>query len=357
MADSTGQDLAIIGFQETTDDLNFLCLNNNPPLGSFSTREFEQYPVTSADSDTSLIYTAPMGRTYDTVFMSGVVLRLYPGGVFGGQLGIDDVIPHEGVNIPVSLNNEPSDVVSASATHVYFYDDGYENTEPLLEWDLDPKTPICTNENPQVMLESTDLDGDDVRFRVIAYDGHANEQDSGWTSYLTSGSSYMYTFNANETGSNLVLTMITEDDTNDSSGNTTETYYFSVNSGNNCHEVGTGNTVQGSSQPETGDEEALSEILDDVNDGLQSSVSDLPVLGQILASSNILFILYLLFVGGLIVTIFLNTGSVAISMIVTVVSVFVGTILGIIPALYVLILALIGFGIGMYIWASNSAGS
>lgn len=125
----------------------------------------------------------------------GIMSVDYGSIVWGGsEINIIFYVPHEeGILIPVDIENSSySDLLYMTTTNLFLYDDLWVNS-PLsyFDYEFSPCNDGTWKINTSFGATITpyDIDGDLVSARVILYEGDENQQDTGWSNNLSSGTS------------------------------------------------------------------------------------------------------------------------------------------------------------------------
>ncbi len=135
-----------------------------------------------------------------------------------------------GVVISTDLDKiDQEDLIVMTSSNLFYIDDGFENqpvnifcgeansvvgvcsqftTNPCIDsvWKL--------NTTVEITVTAIDSESDQVSTRVILYDGDSNEDDSGFTANVSSGTTVPFTFTANKSIANGVLTIEAKDSEN-----------------------------------------------------------------------------------------------------------------------------------------------
>lgn len=121
--------------------------------------------------------------------------------------------------------NGLEDFLALTSTNLYYIDDKFTNSPPVLtRFTVSPCLDRTWKQNTsvQVSLTSADVDGDKVSYRIIGYQGGTNEQDSGFSANVSSGTAVTLSFKANTTIGAGILQLITTD-VNDFTGHISTT--------------------------------------------------------------------------------------------------------------------------------------
>lgn len=133
-----------------------------------------------------------------------------------GNKGLKNVLSEDATLVDLE------DIIVVNDGYVQYYDDGFSNTHcsndvpSCIDSDSVLINPCLNrvweiNTTVEVSFSVTDVDGDDVAARLIAYDGNSNKIDSGWSTNRTSGYYFTYSFVANKTGNDFTLTFLARD--------------------------------------------------------------------------------------------------------------------------------------------------
>ena len=217
--DTSDTDYCALGIDLTDDEMVMIC--GSQMTGSFlgmgDTASFEYSGSLYYDlSDEQYLYvTSSMAIQAVSTTTSGSNLDeiLTPYGVFYIDYdGDDELLPL--YDIPYSDGSAISsdveqvgrdDILFLSNSGLLWYiDDGFVNQGGEIdEWEVDPCDAVWkVNTSVGITLKLYDDEGDLVQGRVILYEGDANEQDTGWTANVSSGSTVNFFFDggANQTG-------------------------------------------------------------------------------------------------------------------------------------------------------------
>lgn len=140
-----------------------------------------------------------------------------------------------GAWIPVDYEkNSRSDMIGATATNLWYFSDTWANTgcsmENCIAYSIDP----CINQawkintTNVISVTVTDIDGDSVRARAQFYADSVYLQDSNWTAFYASGTTFSFAdFKPNTTITNGIIRIMANDVANNASIETME-FPFSV---------------------------------------------------------------------------------------------------------------------------------
>lgn len=128
-------------------------------------------------------------------------------------------------------NNGLEDLLGLTTTNLYYIDDKFTNSAPTLtHYIINPCLDRTwqLNTTVSVSLTATDPDLNTVAYRIIGYEGDINEQDSGWSANVSSGTTVTLTFKANESIGVGILQLLTTDVNNFAGHQSTTDLTFSV---------------------------------------------------------------------------------------------------------------------------------
>lgn len=145
------------------------------------------------------------------------------------------------------------DMLILTSTNLWYIDDKFVNSQASALGVLPSVITInpCTtsawavNTSVLVTVSVYDVDNDDVRARAVLYSGTDHEQDSNWTAFSPSGTTFSFSFVANETATSGLLKLYAND-INHNATNVSYSKSFSValgglNYGECIETVGTSN--------------------------------------------------------------------------------------------------------------------
>jgi len=124
------------------------------------------------------------------------------------------------------------DLIGITPTNIWYFDDKYINTLPYFsEYTINPcvESTWKVNTSASISITPLDLDSNNVRARAYLYFNTPYEQDSGWSSYGASGSSFTFRFTANQTIPSGIIRLMISDTWNNET-NQTKDIAFSVGS-------------------------------------------------------------------------------------------------------------------------------
>lgn len=341
------EDVGILGYDEDENELGMLCLNNKPTGISDSTREFTPFTVSNATVNSSIVYTANMGYASSSSLFT-------PFGILGVQATESILLSEgtlstlfdnnkDGISIPVSLSNNPMDLLVVTDTNIWYYDDNFENSNPEISIDVNPCNTVCTNQTGLVTITATDVDLDNVRVKLIAYEGEANEQDTGWSSYLASGASIQLSYQANQSTTGSTLKVYAEDNTNESEGNSSLEWNIIVSSGSGCYVQGETVCSSTTVASTVSDAEELAENIQTTNEAIGDSLADIPIFGTSFSNNSINWMAILALFATLVLSIgvFMRTKSFGATGLASILLVFIFTLFGWIPTFYLIIFGIL----------------
>ena len=216
----TGQtDYCALGVDTSDDEIVLLCGSQMTGsflgLGDTASFEYDGSLYYDLSDEENLYVTSSMAIQSVSTTTSGTNLDeiLTPYGVFYIDYeGDDELLPL--YDIPYSDGSAvSSDVEQVSRDDIlyltnsgllWYIDDGFVNQPGEIdEWEVDPCDAVWKqNTSVGITLKLYDDEGDLVQGRAILYEGDANEQDTGWTANVSSGSTVNFFFDggANQTG-------------------------------------------------------------------------------------------------------------------------------------------------------------
>lgn len=113
-----------------------------------------------------------------------------------------------------------SDMIILTTTNLWYLDDNFElnnceNDGCMVSIQYNPtyEETWKINTTVEIHVTATDKDNDDVSAKVTIYDSHENEQDSGWSGWVSSGTTIPFTFGCSQAG-NLTIGCANETVTN-----------------------------------------------------------------------------------------------------------------------------------------------
>lgn len=244
-------DFCVMGFIRNNMTLNLLCGSQQSSFGTFSfdTIEYfasESYNVSFAydnnaiishqvnEQDNNVINTNIMDNllnTYGTYTLTNDDCNVAGCGFIGQcnlntQCKMTKIFSNPETNsVVISVDEEKEtleDLIAMTTGNIFYLDDKYSNSKPVIcpntnDCSYSPCSPIKTNTTGQVTIRATDIDiNDKVSYRLISYKGTANEQDTGFGANVSSGTSVTFTFFANQTIGNGILSLQATDNFNPS---------------------------------------------------------------------------------------------------------------------------------------------
>lgn len=236
--DTNREDFCVLGYQQTNGEIDLLCASEitgevpetvefNYDVSYNVSRNYRNY--------NSIVHSA----RHSSDLEDGVNLDelVCPYGIFSldytGDNELELVYESPQVNGNVlSIDVEKigrDDLLILTNSNLWYYDDEFANqnaelyritTNPSIE------SVIQVNETVHLTVQAIDEEGDNVQVKVIAYEGHINQQNSNWTTFSSSGAVFPLTFEANVTIGVGNLVFYARDSLHNESVNTT--YTFSV---------------------------------------------------------------------------------------------------------------------------------
>lgn len=113
-----------------------------------------------------------------------------------------------------ATNVSHQDLMVLSTSNLFYIDDNFVNTPGQITSvciNPDPSGTLKLNTTMSIQVKVEDINGDNVRAKAIIYDGDSAEQDSGFTSYAVSGTTFSFGFDINATRSNAVISVLAND--------------------------------------------------------------------------------------------------------------------------------------------------
>lgn len=198
---------ALCGSESSTRDLFVfdtetmeLVLNDSVPFNVSGNPYFYNGIVHSAQHSSA----EPTGKNLDEFVTSYGILSADFTDTASADLSILFASPKENVSM-ISVDAEKvgrEDLIGLALTNVWYIDDQFSNEGgQITEYSLDPciDSTIQINSSSKYLIEVTDKDSlkegvitDTVGARVIIYQGESNEQDTGWSNNLTSGTTFTF---------------------------------------------------------------------------------------------------------------------------------------------------------------------
>ena len=234
-------DFCVLGYERSVEEIDLLCASEKtsqiPETEEFKLDVSDLWNITESYTGYDIIshstlqeQTLTSGTNLDEIVTTYGVLRIDYTAI--NELETSFINPKgDGVVIIADVeNNGLSDMLVLTSTNLWYIDDGFTNspanideiyTNPCVDavWKL--------NTSVEVRITPTDTDGDTVRAKAILYEGESFEQDSGWSSFVSSGSTLTFSFKANHTGANYNLKLMATDSENNATIDEIE-YSYSV---------------------------------------------------------------------------------------------------------------------------------
>lgn len=236
-------DFCIAGFKDTTNILDVTCASEQ----TSSIPETREYPLS-----TVLLYNisniygqkhmlAHSGEHDGTnsvteVLLSYGVFELDNSGCFLGNCDLNLLWENpKGSSTLISVDLEnvgQDDILALTSTNLWYFDDEFTNSPAEIDsYFINPCIDQTWKQNTsvEVRITPTDINSDLVRARSILYFGEDNltVQDSGFSSFQTSGTTFSFSFIGNVTKTNANLRLIVTDFVNNNT-NVTQDVSFSV---------------------------------------------------------------------------------------------------------------------------------
>lgn len=143
--------------------------------------------------------------------------------------------------VPQDLDNKGwQDLIGITSSNLWVYQDNTINEQPdITGGTVNPPLYVTwkINTSLEIRVQITDAENDLVSAKVVIYEGHSNEQNSGWQENFTSGTTFPFTgFQLNQTIGAGTITIYYKD--NQHTENLSRSYPFSV--ANDGAEFGSG---------------------------------------------------------------------------------------------------------------------
>ena len=308
-ADTANEDFCIMGYQGTAlRRLNLICGSMTSGY-LFSHRDFVyDLPVDFNVTGLSLISHATQmsqattdGNNLDEIVNAYGVWSLDYSFIDELELiwqnpkGNSTVIPAD------AEQNGREDLLMLTSTNLWYIDDGFTNTGGVLSsYTINPCIDRTWKQNTSVTITATvtDADGDDVSARAMLYAGTANQQDSGWSSNFSSGTTFSFSFTANNTASNAWLEIYGRDVENPAENSSISVQFSVATSGAEFGDCITSESITPIGD-ETDAEVAQQDVIDTISDGVLGRDDDgnggisegwLPVIGFIAVILTFFFV-------------------------------------------------------------------
>ena len=242
-----------------------------------------------------------------------------------------------------------SDLLLLTSTRLWYINDNFENSNAILQrLRTNPSISytIRTNETVSVEIYCYDADGDSVQAKITSYEGESNEQDSGWSSDFTSGSSVALTFEANKTTALSNLIIQCRDNAN-FNASTNTSYTFSVSP--NGIQVGDAIFDTGDIEEET-EEEADETELEEQAEGFFSGFGlDLNSAGK-----AVIWLVLMLYAGVVLGSHNVNPAGILVG---EMGMLLIGSMIGFVPGWISAVVAISSLGLGMiYLFGNRGNG-
>lgn len=219
----------VMGYDSPDEQLDLLCSDFTGD-GFLTQGDFEffydisgTYNVTDSDVIyTSLIQTADWSTEYDghEIISSYGVFGIGTPSVFTGDLYLlfNNPIDESSLISVDAENNGRDDLIALTDSNIWYLDDGYTNSGGRIqEYYINPcvESTWEINTSTEIRLKLYDVDNDMLSGRVIVYYNDDNEQDSGWSINVSSGTTVSFSdFNINKTISVGTIRMMAKDTEN-----------------------------------------------------------------------------------------------------------------------------------------------
>ena len=237
--DSDNTDYCVVGYQTVTGEIDLLCGSLQDTFVAQNELEFSMdVPYNISEGDAIWNPISHMGQhssethegknIHELINSYGVSrLDLDDCSVIG--LGADCTLEvifenpvGDSVLIPVDAEKVTAvggreDLIALSSTNLFYIDDGFSNsageiTSYTVNPCIDSTWKINTSVTITTIVEDDDLDI--VSSKAILYEGDSNEQDSGYTANVTSGTTNSFSFVANKTMGTGAIKLVGRDSEN-----------------------------------------------------------------------------------------------------------------------------------------------
>jgi hypothetical protein len=267
-------------------------------------------------------------------------------------------------DVPVIINdyqqNLNPDIIGLTQNNVYYFDDNFINSPAqITQYTINPciESVIKVNESVNVRITVEDVNDDLVSSRIIAYDGLANEQDSNWTGYSASGTTFSLFFEANQTGQNIPLSILGRDVENPDDGEEIQLLFSVATNG-----VEFGDCITDYSNPlveDTRDEEVSEGEIDLDNNAVINAFND-PFIQNLGLGNTVLWVI-VMFVAGLTILAYSVNATVSIlglailETLLLILGIYLGFLgVGIIITVAVIFITILGFWLATKFTGSSS---
>jgi hypothetical protein len=225
----TNSDFCVMGYQEENQLIDLTCgsLLSTFGLLNFETIEYslsidglynitQDYGVLNSIIHATRQSTATTeGNNMDEIANSYGILSLSTSGIgcFNtADCALINIFENpEPDAVVISVDAEKvgrDDLIAMQQTNLWYIDDGYSNSPAIIaEYSINPCLDSVwqLNTSVDVLIKVTDADLDNVAAKAILYLGDDNEQNSGYSINLTTGTIFPFSFVANKTINNGVL--------------------------------------------------------------------------------------------------------------------------------------------------------
>lgn len=234
-ANGDGKDYCVVGHKSSANRLALTCgtLTGSSFFGTIFTEEYF-YDLPNGFHNVSNTYqnyhsiihsgqhvVNDVNEVSGSTYISDLSEFITSQGVFKinpNYLGTDndldlifDFPTTEGAIIPVDVEKTGQlDMLALTNTNLAYIDDGFSNTAgQITGYRIDPCVDAIwkTNTSVEVRITVDDVNDDDISSRAFLYYGGSNQQDTGWSTNNTHGTTYTFNFVANTTGANQILRM------------------------------------------------------------------------------------------------------------------------------------------------------
>lgn len=237
-SEDNGDSVCVLGFETAVSELNLYCANKNAGLtpetrghfialasGLNFTSDFGEYNTLIHSVQYSNILTD--NQDLNEVLSSLGTLKIQESTCLFGicdlerTFNLESTPDGDNVIIPIDLEDtELDDLLMTTSTNIIYLDDGFSKSpSQITSYTLNPcliDSVVQLNSSVQVSIEVTDNNGENVdtdlvSAKIIAYKNHPNIQDSNYSAFTNSGTTFQFFYNANQTATNAVLELLGKD--------------------------------------------------------------------------------------------------------------------------------------------------
>lgn len=257
------KDFCVMGFNEPKQQLDLLCASefNSQFFGLGNAEEFFfdglTFNLTNLGQLSDSVFKPIVHAVqYNQITTEGSDLNEFVTpygsfdvneGLFGNSLGnLFNDVPVDGAIIPVDPGKVGfQDWLILTDNTLFYLDDNFANSQgQIVSLEINPCVDSVwkVNTSVQINVEVQDVDEDSVSSRAILYRGGSNEQDSLFTVNSSSGTTFTFSFVANETTTGSALRLFGRDVEN--ADETADQIDFTFRVENNGVEFGDCKTTQ-----------------------------------------------------------------------------------------------------------------